>query len=77
LSYHAIRGIKEVCRREAKQLDASREEAVLAAVVLSKVCPVGGSVVFNSESVMWVIEIRPADKSSLIVVKPDLSLWTG
>jgi hypothetical protein len=69
--------VQHVAGCKAEQPNSSSKQSVLAAVVLGKAGPMGTSVVLESQLVLGVIEVRPAEKSTTGIVQRDLRHWTG
>src|ERR1700737_761332 len=77
LSHDRVRVLENIAGREAKQLDSRHEQAVLTAVVLGQAEAMTPSVVFESQPMRRVVEIRAREKSTVAVLERYLSLRAG
>ena len=69
-----IGGVEDVDGREAEQPNARIEQSVLAAVVLGEGVAVGATVIFEAESLVAVVQVRPPDNSQETIANGYLRL---
>src|SRR6266550_1277011 len=72
-----IRSGQDVSRAETEQPKASVQHAILAAIISRQAFAMSRAVVLDRQALRRVIEVRPANESTTVVVKRNLGLWSG